>query len=121
METMGRPSAGQLSFQSLSATAKQKLDQLAAMAVYGGARPLAMYMDPDMKAFLKALNPAYTPPNRHVLAEELLNDCYSKIKAKVDTMLINCSMLNFITDESSNIQYKRIVNLSVHSADGVFF
>ena len=68
MESIQQGSAGRLSFQSLSPTAKRQLDQLAAMAVYGGARPLTMYADPAMKAFLRGFNAAYTPSDRHSLA-----------------------------------------------------
>lgn len=121
MASMRPEGAGRLPFQSLSATAKRDLDHLAAMALYCGARAFATYTDPGMKALLKGLNPAYTPPDRHALAGRLLDDCYNKVKAKVDNRLANCSLLNFVTDESSNIQYRRIVNLSVHTADGVFF
>ena len=121
MASMRPEGASRLPFQSLSATAKRDLDQLAAMALYGGARPFATYTDPGMKALLKGLNAAYTPPDRHALAGRLLDDCYDKVKAKVDNRLANCSLLNFVTDESSNVQYRRIVNLSVHTADGVFF
>jgi len=74
-----------------------------------------------MRALLKGLNAAYTLPDRHSLAGRLLDDCYNKVKTQVDARLASCSLLNFVTDESSNVQYKRIVNLSVHTPDGVFF
>ena len=114
-------SKGRLGVPSLSLIAKQRFDRLAAMAVYCGARPFALYTDPAMKAFLKGLNAAYTPPDRQTLAGPLLDDCYDDMKAKVDGRLANYSLLNFVTDESSSIQFNKIINLSIQTADGVFF
>ena len=88
---------------------------MAAMAVYCGARPFALYTEPSLRAFLTAINNAYKPPTKERIAGPLPDDCYYTVKSKVDERLRCAAYLNFVTDESTNIQYKKRVNVCIHT------
>jgi len=47
------------------------------------------------------------------MTEVLLNEIYQTVKSKIDSMLTD-QHLNFFSDESINIQKKRVINLCVH-------
>ena len=68
-----------------------------------------------MKSFLHSLNPAYKPPSRQALAEHLLDEVYTEIKAHTDTVISSIEHINISTDESTNINANRICNISIHS------
>jgi hypothetical protein len=73
-----------------------------------------------MKRAFHKLNPAYKPPTRKALAGPLLEKVYSNVKDKVDTVVQATKLLNIVTDESTNINKARIVNISIHTPSGVF-
>ena len=71
-----------------------------------------------MLDFLKFL---YTPPTRRRLTEELLDDEYKAVKAKVDTVIDEELNLNIQFDESKNSAHSRILNISISTTAGAFY
>ena len=55
----------------------------------------------------------YRPPNQFLIGGDLLDQQYTEVKGKVDTLLRGQDSLNFVLDESTNISSHRIINLSV--------
>src|SRR5579859_2589638 len=102
-------------FPQLPRARKHKLDLAAALACYAGGQPFTVYQNNYMKSFLHSLNPAYKPPSRQALAEHLLDEVYTEIKARTDTVISSIEHINISTDESTNINANRICNISIHS------
>jgi len=74
----------QLGVQTLSRAKKEKLDSAAAMAVYMGARPFALFEEFHMKRFINILSDElYTPPNRYAISGDLLSAAYKEVRGKV--------------------------------------
>ena len=109
-----------LDVPTISKEEKGILDELFAAVCYEEGLPFTTFEKPAMQRALHRLNPAYTPPTRKPIAENLLDNAYDKVKAKVDAHLDTLSHLNIVTDESSNINRSRIANISVHTVDGSF-
>jgi Protein of unknown function (DUF 659)/hAT family C-terminal dimerisation region len=112
------PTPGQINFPSLTAAQKHNLDLDAAMSVYMGNQPFNTYDNFYHKKFLFRLNPAYTPPTRKAIAEPLLDEIYSNVKARTDVLVAHLDRINVSLDESTNIKANRIVNISIHSVYG---
>ena len=104
---------------------KAKLDKLLGLALFGGGLPFSTFdkwCNPDMHAFLQALNSAYPIPERHVIANRLLPECHIDVENKVNALLVECQWLNFTIDESDDKARRRIANLSVNvPSQGSFF
>jgi hypothetical protein len=67
---------------------KRKLDSMAAMAIYMGARPFRLWEDRYMKDFIiAATDNLYRPPSRVLLGGDLLDQQYVEVKSKVDALL----------------------------------
>jgi hypothetical protein len=104
----------QLGVQTLSQAKKEKLDSAAAMAVYIGARPFALFEELHMRRFINILSDElYTPPHRHAISGDLLSVAYDEVRGKVLHLLNQQETLQFVLDESPDINHRRIVNLSV--------
>lgn len=74
----------QLSVTSLTEAKKDKLNHLAAMAVYMGARPFALFEEPHMRKFIHVLSDElYTAPHRHAISGDLLTAAYDRVHSKV--------------------------------------
>lgn len=94
----------------ISPEKRQKLEKLAAMAVYYGGKPLSYYED-DGSQDLWIQGIGWKPPSRDKLSGNLLDDAFLETKAKVDKLLNESSLLNFISDESNNQPGDRILNM----------
>jgi hypothetical protein len=104
----------QFGVQTISKTKKQKLDHAAAMAVYIGARPFALWENRYMQQFIDILSDsAYKAPARHYIGGELLFEAYKGVHSKVLSLLDTQTRLQFVLDESSDINHRRTINLSV--------
>jgi len=85
-------------------TRKRKLDSMAAMAVYMGARPFRLWEDIYMRDFIIfATDNLYRPPNQILIGGDLLDQQYIEVKGKVDALLCGQDSLSFVLDESTNI------------------
>jgi hypothetical protein len=70
----------QLGVQTLSKAKKEKLDSAAAMAVYIGARPFALFEELHMRRFINILSDElYTPLHRYVIGRDLLSAAYNEV------------------------------------------
>ena len=65
--------------------------------------------------------PAWTPPNRHRIAGELLDEVYEDTRNAVETALSLLPRLNITFDESIDLSGRRIINLLAGSPQGAFF
>jgi hypothetical protein len=113
-------SQGVIVAPKISAVAGKDLDLKAAMALYMSASPFTLFMQPAMETFLKTLNPAYKIPERRQFSGQLLDEAYNRVKTQVDRVLKDNGLLNLIVDESTDIATHTIMNLSVHTQNGVF-
>lgn len=69
-----------LTVSTMPITRKRKLDSMAIMAVYMGARPFRMWEDPYIRDFIiTATDNLYRPPNRILIGGDLLDQQYSKV------------------------------------------
>jgi hypothetical protein len=93
-----------LTISSMPIIRKRKLDSMAAMAVYMGARPFCLWEDIYMRDFIIfATDNLYQPPNRILISGDLLDQQYIEVKDKVDALLCGQDSLSFVLDESTNI------------------
>lgn len=127
MSEAGKPTAiAQKSQQRLltmgkSSSQRDKTNFLLAMAIFSGARPFTLFADQDMLAFLQALDPTFHPPSHDTIGTRLLDDCYAAVKQVVDTEVDKIEYLNITADESTDIQKRRIANLSVLDQNRSFY
>jgi hypothetical protein len=73
-----------------------------------------------VKLALSQLNSAYKPPTRKAIADSLFEESYDILQKKVNNIIAELPLLNIITDESTNINNARIVNISLHTPYGSF-
>jgi Protein of unknown function (DUF 659) len=106
--------------RSLSKEQTEKLENKAGFAIYCGARPFSMYMEPYMKDFISDLEPAFEIPSDRTFATTVLDRCYEETKAQVLDVLRRARVLNISLDESSNINRDRIINICVLTNLGPF-
>lgn len=105
----------------LQSNDKLSLDELAALVIYADGRPFSLFESSYMRAFLKALNPAYQPPSRNRMAHNLLDESYASCKIDVDAYLQAERNLNIIFDETTAIGGRRVINLIAGTDRGPFF
>ena len=65
--------------------------------------------------------PDYKPPTVHALQTPLLDEAYKNIKSEVNKILNATYYFNIITDESTNINKERIINLSINTVHRIFY
>ena len=91
-----------------------KLDQLAAMVVFGGGRPFTFFEDPFIRALLAELNPSWTPPSADRLTETLLPETYASVREQVqDRFLRPSHRVNVVFDGSNDNALRRQLNISL--------
>jgi hypothetical protein len=114
----GRPAKRQqtlsLGVHSISKEKKDKLDSAAALAVYMSARPFRLWEDKYFRQLISLLSDnLYIPPHRDDIGGVLLDQTYLKVRHQVLDILDHESSLQFVLDESTDINHRRMVNLSV--------
>lgn len=82
--------------------------------------PLSLFESEALLDFLHKLNPAYKPPTRKTISNTLLTNVYDGIKVDVSTILQDLQHINIVTDESTNVNGSRILNLSINTPRGSF-
>lgn len=88
IDTASRKRQRTLTVSTMPITRKRKLDSMAAMAIYMGARPFRLWEDIYMRDFIiSATDNLYRPPNRVLVGGDLLNQQYIEVKSKVDAFL----------------------------------
>lgn len=70
---------------TLTPARHSRADQLAALMVYQAGLPFNFFEKPEVLAFLRCLNSAYTPPKRTALGTTLLDKAWETVKKEVDT------------------------------------
>ena len=100
---------------------KDILNELAALAIYVGGKPLNFYDEFYLRAFMNRLNPSYNLPSRRAFSEELLDSAYEKMKSLVLQTIDDAYFLNLVTDGSSNINHARLINISLHTPMGALY
>lgn len=105
----------------LTSAQKHALDLRFSKACYTAALPFTIYNGADMREAFHMLNPAYKPPERHIIAGELLDEVYTNLKETVDKAIHATQMLNIVTDESTDINRTRISNISVNTPSGALY
>ena len=103
-----------LTISTLSTVRKRKLDSMAAMAVYMGARPFQLFDEAYMKDFIFTVSDGvYLPPSTHLIGGNLLEEAYTTLRNKIEVLIRGQDKLNFVLDESLNISSHQIVNISI--------
>ena len=98
-----------------------QLDELAAFMIYDAGLPLSFFEHPSVKAFLKRLQPAYTPPTRLRLSGTLLEKSYEATKTEVEDYINTQQLLSVSFDESNNVSSDRIMNIALTTPRGAFY
>ena len=101
-----------LPFAKMSAAEKDNLDILATRVITAGGRPLNLFENPNMAAFLNALNSAYKPPSRTTISITLLDRVYEEEHRQVHSITNSSDNLNFTIDEFSNVNQDRMYALT---------
>jgi hypothetical protein len=70
-----------------------------------------MFDTPEWGAFFTAVG--FKIPNRHTIANTILDQCYTKVKDDVLDVFDSSPFLSMVSDESANIKGHRIENVSV--------
>jgi hypothetical protein len=74
-----------------------RADELAALMVYQAGLPFGFFEKPEVLAFLPALNSAYIPPKRDILATIMLDKAWESVKG-VDAEIDKEDELNNCVD-----------------------
>ena len=80
------------------------------MAVFTSTTSFSMFDTDEQKEFFKALN--YKTLKRTQLSSTLLNRCYTRVKAQVQSITDSASNIQIVTDGSANIAKTRVENVS---------
>jgi hypothetical protein len=91
----------------------QRYQRMFAEVIYMSTVPFQFSASPYMAALFKRIAPAFTIPSPRQLSGPLLDEVYESTKAAVYEKLASAKDFNIITDETSDISYNRILNLSV--------
>jgi hypothetical protein len=110
------PGQTKIEFPKLLGGEKAKLDSAFANVCYVQALPFNIWESDAMRDALNKLNPAYKPPSRKAVANDLLDYVYESTKVEVDKQILTIPFLNVISDESTNINNARIFNVSLHTS-----
>jgi hypothetical protein len=89
--------------------------------VYDCSLSLGFFEHPSVIAFLKRLQPAYSPPPRSRLDDKLLEDCYKATKTEVEDYIDTQELLSISFDESNNVSSDRIMNIAVTTPHRAFY
>ena len=106
---------------SMSEEERNILDELASLAIYVGGKPLSLYDEEFLRAFIYRLNPAYQIPSRQAFGGALLDRAYESLRELVQEEVDNAYTLNLVTDGSANVNHDRIVNISVQTPMGALY
>ena len=83
---------------SLTNSQLEALHVQAATAIFTSGKAFSSYDHPEMKAFLRLLNPAYQPPSAWQLTNRYLPLVYNQYKAQLLEVFRRSSRLNIIFD-----------------------
>jgi hypothetical protein len=61
----------------------RRLDQLIAQVCFTGARPFSLFEQQEIRDLIHALRPTYQIPNRHRIADDLLDEAYNELREEV--------------------------------------
>lgn len=111
--------AGQ--FDCLTPDEAQRIDAELARCVYEEGFPLSIVDKPAFKRFLRAVRPAYNPPARRQLSEQLLEEAYQRKKQEVDAALTKAPMISIVSDGWTNVRNESIINYLASVNGEVFF
>jgi hypothetical protein len=100
----------------MSDTQREKLDELFAFAIFKTGRPFSAFEDEAWTEFFAELG--YKPPSPSKLSNALLDQAHKKIEVAVTLQLCASYTLNLVTDESTDISSRRIVNTSAITNNG---
>lgn len=76
------------------------------------------YENKYVAAYLYGLDSSYKASSHSAFVGHLLDQCYEKVKGKVNARLCTPRFLNFHTDESNNIRKNRVINYLAHAPKG---
>ena len=85
-------------------------DELFTIVVFTSTTSFSMFDTDEQKEFFKALN--YKTLKRTQLSSTLLNRCYTRVKAQVQSIADSASNIQIVTDGSTNIAKTCIENVS---------
>lgn len=121
LDVKASPEARQLTLPKLSFEAERAIQVIAARAVYECNLPFTIFEKEPLLKLHHCLNPAYRPPTASQLANSLLDEVYSSIKAEVDTLIDAEEALGVTFDETSNVNSERILNITISTRQGIFY
>ncbi|XP_033988379.1 uncharacterized protein LOC117484064 [Trematomus bernacchii] len=108
-------------FDFMDEPSQRKADECFARAVYATGSPLILPSNVYWKTFLNVLQPAYTPPTRHALSTNLLDDEFNRVQTKVKQTIDKADCISVISDGWSNIRGQGIINYIVTTPQPVFY
>ena len=91
----------------------RRLHQTVTMTIYMINLSFSHYENSYIQAHEQVFHTNYISFLHTTMTEVLLNEIYQTVKSKINSMLTD-QHLNFFSDESINIQKKRVINLCMH-------
>lgn len=108
-------------FDFMDEPCQRNADECFARAVYATGSPLMLPSNVYWKRFLNVLRPAYTPPTRHALSTNLLDEEFNRVQTKVKQTIDKADCISVISDGWSNIRRQGIINYIVTTPQPVFY
>lgn len=102
-------------------TPKEQIDRALARACFAGNRPFSMWSHPFMREALQLLKKDYTPPDRHRIAGSLLSELYTEAYSKTMNIMRRIEHLNITVDETTNINFDRVMVMTITTCDKSWF
>jgi len=98
---------------------KARIDQKFANAIFESGSPFSLFEHPAFKEAFAELG--YTPPNRKVIGDKLLQESYNECQKDVANQLSHSNLLTLTTDESTNVSSNKIINYYVTTSNSDSF
>ena len=99
---------------------QRNADECLARAVCSTGSPLMLTGKVYWKRFLNVLRPAYTPPTRHALSTNLLDEEF-RGQVKVNQIIEKADCIAIISGGWSNVHGQGIINCIISTPKPLFF
>jgi hypothetical protein len=98
---------------------KARIDQKFANAIFESGSPFSLFEHPAFKEAFAELG--YTPPNRKMIGDKLLEESYNECQRDVANQLSHSNSLTLTTNESTNVSSNRMMNYCATTSSNEYF
>ena len=105
----------------ISENEKNHCDTELALAFFTGGVPFRFIENQHFLRAMGILRPGYEPPSRRQLSNQMLDDCYTSLQAKMKADIANARYVSLTTDAWTNVKGESVINFIILLPKPVFF